>query len=453
MSRLLLVGLNHTTAPLEVREKLAFSAEQRRIALDAFRARFSDAEAVLVSTCNRVELYVARSVHGHPREEEMTAFLAGFHSLTGGEVAAHLYRKTDLDVVTHLFAVASSLDSLVLGETQILGQVREAYDAARVATSAGPLLHPLFQRAISVGKQVMSQTALTEGRLSVASVAVEYARRIFDHFADKTVLSIGAGKMASLALQSFKALAPGRLLVCNRDPAKAVALAEKFAAQPAPFEKLCEHLVAADVVISSTGSTHPILTRQQFEQVLPRRRYRPVFIIDIALPRDVEASVGDLENVYLYNIDDLQRVVMETHQQRGAAVDAARRIIAREVEEYTTWQRTRHMGPLIDRLYKRYHAVALEEARRTINKLPESATEAQRDQFKSEVEELARRIVNKLLHDPVQGLRASDSVHGPLPQYLHALERLFKLEAEADPSVPPVDHNGQGASHGQAQEG
>ena len=207
MHRLLLLGLNHTTAPLEVRERLAFDASQRKAAVGALREKFPHCEAVLLSTCNRVELYVGRQGHGHPSVRDMTEFLAGFHSVPPSDLGEHLYHKTDRQVVEHLFTVSSSLDSMVLGETQILGQVREAYDASQALGATGGLLNPLFQRAVAVGKQVMRETPIAEGRLSVASVAVDYARRIFDSFADKVVLSIGAGMMAALVLQSFAQLA------------------------------------------------------------------------------------------------------------------------------------------------------------------------------------------------------------------------------------------------------
>jgi len=446
MHRLLLLGLNHTTAPLEVRERLAFNADQRRAAVVGFRARFPGSEAVLLSTCNRVELYVARggegasasdrqasNGNGEPRPmaptvDEMTDFLAAFHALPAGAFREHLYTKVDRGVVEHLFNVVSSLDSMVLGETQILGQVRESYDAARDVSAAGAMLHPLFQRALAVGKQVMHETALAEGRTSVASVAVDYARRIFDHFHDKTVLCVGAGKMAALALQGFAALSPRQLLVCNRDPAKAAALAARFntataKAAPVPFERLNDHLVAADIVVSSTGSLHPIITRAQFDAVIRQRRYRPVFLIDIAVPRDVEAAVGGIENVYLYNLDDLQQVVQSTQSQRRDAVEAARRIIARHVEEFAAWHRAREMGPLIDRLYRRCHQLAQDEAARTLPKL-NGMSEAD----KAQVQELARRIVNKVLHQPVQTLKGPGAAHGPPVQhYLHAMEKLFGL--------------------------
>ena len=423
MQRLLLLGLNHATAPLEVREKVAFSSEARDRAVEALRAQFPEAEVMLLSTCNRVELYVARQTHGHPRAEEMIAFLAQFHGIDAGQFSRHLYQKTETEVVTHLFNVASSLDSMVLGETQILGQVREAYDAAKARGGTGALLNPLLQRAIAVGKEVLTATTIADGRVSVASVAVDYARRIFDSFSDKVVLSIGAGKMAALVVKGFAQLSPRRLLVCNRTPGKAAELAGEFGGEAVPFESLNDHLVAADIVVTSTGSSQPIITAAQIAGLRKAMRYRPIFLIDIALPRDIEAAVGEIENVYLYNIDDFQQVVAGTMEQRKDAVESARSIVARQVEEFAAWQRTREMGPMIERLSKRYHQLAAEELARTLNKL-QGLGEAE----KSHLEELTRRIVNKLLHDPITMLRKSEGMHGSASQYLHALERLFHLE-------------------------
>jgi glutamyl-tRNA reductase len=422
MQRLLLLGLNHSTAPLAVRERLALGAEQRAGALAALRSRFEGCEAVLLSTCNRVELYVARALHGHPRLDEMIEFLASLRAFPAEEFRDHIYQKSERGVVEHLFTVASSLDSMVVGETQILGQVREAYDAARELGATGPVLNPLFQRASAVGKQVMSETSLGEGRLSVASVAVDHAGRIFDHFNDKTVLCIGAGKMTQIVVRGFAALKPKRLLCCNRDPAKARKLAEQFGGEAVPFEKLDDHLVAADIVVSSTGSPLPIITKSRFETLLKQRRYRPIFLIDIALPRDVEPAVGDLENVYLYNLDDLQQAVSATQSQRKESVDAARAIVVKHVDAFLAWHRAREMGPFIERLSQRYHQLAREELERTIAKLGDVT-----DTEKTHLEELTRRIVNKLLHDPIQALRQSDSPHGPATAYLHAMEKLFQL--------------------------
>jgi glutamyl-tRNA reductase len=312
---------------------------------------------------------------------------------------------------------------MVLGETQILGQVRDAYDAAHKLGATGPLLNPLFQRAIAVGKEVMSSTNIADGRVSVASVAVDYARRIFDSFSDKVVLSIGAGAMAELVVKGFAQLSPRRLLVCNRTHERAVELAREFGGEAVPYERLNDHLVAADIVLTSTGATQPIITAAQIAGLRKAMRYRPIFMIDIALPRDVEAAVGEIDDVYLYNIDDFQQVVAGTIEQRKEAVESARQIVERQVEEFVAWHRTRELGPMISRLSQRYHDLANEELARTLNKLSR-LSEAER----AHLEELTHRIVNKLLHDPITMLRKSEGMHGSASQYLHALERLFHLE-------------------------
>ncbi len=439
MQRLIVLGLNHTTAPLDLRERLVFTPPQRKEALTELRRQFEQCEAVLLSTCNRVELYVARQTHGHPKQSELAEFLAASRGVKLEEFQSSLYEKSERDVVKHLFSVASSLDSMVLGETQILGQVREAYDAACEAGTAGPMLHPLFQRAAAVAKQVMTQTTLGEGRTSVATVAVDYARRIFDVFSDKTVLSIGAGKMARLMLSNMAALKPRKLLVCNRDRAKAEALAREFGGSAVAMEDLADHLAASDIVVSGTGSSEPIITRALFETVMRRRRYRPVFLIDIAVPRDVAGDVAKVENVYLYNMDDLQQAVMATRSRRGAAAEAAGEIVEREVREFVAWNRARMMGPLIDQLYQKSHAVAQEELGRIVGKLSALSPEDQR-----QLEELTRRIVNKLLHDPVQALRESDADHAPMSQYLHAIQQLFKLNSDGDPAIDGAEGNASG---------
>jgi glutamyl-tRNA reductase len=426
--RLLMVGLNHATAPLEVRERLAFTAEQRASALAALRQQFDGCEAVLINTCNRVELYAARSVHARPREEDMSEFLAAQRNVPADQLRPHLYHKAERDAVEHLFSVVSSIDSMVIGETQILGQVRDAYDAARAAGAAAAAMNPLFQRALAVGKQVMHDTAIGEGRVSVGSVAVDCAGHIFERYEDKTVLCIGAGKMATLVLQSFSALKPRRMLICNRNNAKAQALAERFNGVAAPFEKLDEHLVAADVVVTSASATEPIITRARFEPLLRARRYRPVFVIDIALPRNVEPAVSKLENVYLYNIDDLQKVVAATRTRRSEAIEHARTIIRAHVDDYLSWNRQRALGPMIDRLYTRHHELAREEVERAIHKMP-NVSEADR----AALEDLARRIVNKMLHDPISRLKDAEAEHGTAGPYLHALEKLFRLEEPQPP--------------------
>jgi glutamyl-tRNA reductase len=434
MRRVLLAGLNHTTAPLAMRERLAFDATQRAEALTALAGQYPGAEAVLLSTCNRVELYVAREVHTRPSPEDLADFLGGLRGVPVDQLKPHLYHQAEREAVEHLFRVVCSLDSMVIGETQILGQVREAYEAASSLGTAGAMLHPLFQRAVGVGKQVLSETSIAEGRVSVASVAVDYARRIFDHFGDKTVLSIGAGKMARLVLKSFASLQPHRLVVCNRTPEKAQALAGEFGGEAAGLDRLDEYLVAGDIVVCSTGSPTPVITRERFERLLRQRRYRPVFLIDIALPRDVEQEVGKLENVYLYNLDDLQQVVSATVSQRRDTIDAARAIVAGQVDQFMQWNRAREMGPLIERFTQRYHQLAREELERTLKKLgdPDASERAH-------LEELTRRIVNKLLHDPIKALRESVGPNVASPGYLHALERLFQLRGDVGETADDND--------------
>ncbi len=422
MHGLMLLGLSHATAPLEVREKLAFIARRQTDAIESLTGRFPQAEAVVLSTCNRVELYIARGPSGDPTPEQVVAFLSEFHGLKPEFFESHLYRRMDRQAIDHLFRVAASLDSMVVGETQILGQVRSAYDLSRRIGSAGGMLNPLFQRALSAGKKVMQRTAIGQGRLSIASVAVDYARRIFDHFHDKTILSIGAGKMAGLVLKNLQELQPRQLLVSNRNPEKAAELARRFNATAAPFERLEDQLIAADIVLTSTGSTQPIITRPRFESLLKKRRYRPIFLIDIALPRDVEAAVGDLENVYLYNIDDLQQAVSQTLSQRKEAITAAQTIVDAEIDAFLQWNRARTHGPLIDQLFARYHRLAEEELARTLKKLPNITPQEQ-----EHLRELARRLVNKLLHDPVRALRQSGRLHVDQTAYQHALKELFSL--------------------------
>jgi glutamyl-tRNA reductase len=331
-----------------------------------------------------------------------------------------------------LFTVASSLDSMVLGETQILGQVRGAYETSLAAGATGPLLNPLFQRAVAVGKEVLTRSKLGEGRVSVASVAVDYARRIFDHFGDKTVLCVGTGKMAQLVLQRFAELKPGQLMVCSRDLDRAQTAAAPYGGQGVLFSGMEQHLVQSDIVITSTGAPHAVITRKKFEPLLRQRRYRPIFLIDIAVPRDVETAVGDLESVYLYNLDDLQEVVLQTMGDRQTTAAVAKQMVAGQVDAFAQWQRQRAIGPLIDALYKRSADIAQAELARTIGKM--QADEKQREHL----EELVHRIVQKMLHEPVRHLRTSEP-HEGVPGYAHAVEKLFGLHAREEATERPGD--------------
>jgi glutamyl-tRNA reductase len=425
MDRVRLLGLNHTTATLDVRERLALDSARHRAVVEALRNAF-DCETVALSTCNRVELYVARA-DAPPAVEQITRLLAEFHQIDPSLFSPHLYERAGRSAVEHLFSVAASLDSMVLGETQILGQVRHAYDASRDLGATGSFLNPLFQRALAVGKEVQTHTSLSEGRLSVASVAVDYAKGIFDNFADKVLLCIGAGEISTLVLQHFAMLRPGKVIVCNRDPQRGAELAAQFGGEGAAWETLDDQLARADIVVTCTAAPQPIIRREQFEKLQKKRRYRPAFVIDLAVPRDVEAGVGELEQVYLYNVDDLQRVIAQTRDNRGESVGAARAIVMRHVEEFDVWLRRRALGPAIEQLYARYHAMATEELNRVTGRMSH-LTAADR----AHLQEMARRIVNKVLHDPLEALKESDAAHQPLNQYAHAVEKLFKLNPPQD---------------------
>lgn len=427
MKRLRLLGLSHHTARLEQREQLAFPPDELPETLRRLRETLGDSsQCVLLGTCNRVELYVASEEAD--QAPDLLAALCAARGVEPTHLAGSTYAAAGQDVVRQLFRVAGALDSLVPGEQQILGQVRSAYEASQAAGTSGPLLHGLFQRAVAVGKEIQRSTTLSAGRLSIGSVAVGYAEEIFDHLDDKAVLCIGAGKMTRLVLERLRSRAmPKRLTVCNRDPARADRFATAFGGVGAGLEALPDELAQADIVITGTGSREPILTRALVEPVLRRRRYQPLFIIDIAVPRDVEPAVGRLTNVYLYDVDDLQSAVERTLEGRREAIGEAEGIVERHVQSYIAWHRGRDVGPTIDRLYKFAHDVAEQEAQRTVRKLG-ATDEAQQ----AAIAEMSRRIVNKLLHAPVSKLRqtSGDTHHGLA--YGHAVEQLFDLDEPED---------------------
>jgi glutamyl-tRNA reductase len=419
--RLMMVGLNHRTAPLELRESVAFSQAQAETALQQFRAQFPDAELVLLSTCNRVEFYLARPLSSQPSPEDLERFIAEFHGIDPRNLHPHLYHRSDRALVEHLFAVGSSLDSMVVGETQILSQVRQAYQQGCDTGSVGKALHGLFQRALAAAKEVHEKTEIAAGRLSIASVAVDLAASVFDRFDDKTVLCVGAGKMAALMLRHLTGLKPRKVLVTNRSAERAANLAAHFSAEARPFEQLDALLTEADILLTGTGAAKPIITESRFKSLLKARRYRPIVMIDIAVPRDIEPVVAKLTNVYLYNIDDLQEVAEGNRGKRGAEIAAAQTLLASHVEEYLRWSAARDVGPLVKALYEQANAVARAELEAHLAKHPDLPAEK-----RAELERLTHRLVGKLLHGPVTQLttRAETTAR---PMLAEALRKLFEL--------------------------
>lgn len=420
---LLVVGCNHRTAPVELRERLAFGADQARAALANLRAQFPDIEAVLLSTCNRVELYTASEEGPGPTPQQVAAFLAGFHGLEPEIVDPVLYTYRAEQAIRHLFAVSASLDSMVVGEAQISAQVKEAYELAVAQQTAGPLLHMAFQAALKVARRVASETTIQQRRVSIPSVAVaDFGRQIFERFDDKNILVIGAGEMAEETLRYLRAEGAQAITIVNRSPERAEQLAQQWRGRALPWEELTQALAQADVVVSTTGAEQPVVTLGQFEAVEALRGGRPLFVIDLAVPRDFDPAIAHRPEVYLYSIDDLKAVCERNRAARDKELPAAQRIIDEETQRFLADWHHRMTGPVLRQLKEGWENAKQEELRRLWNKLPH-LDEASRD----EIRQAFDRLVNKLLHPPMQSLR-DESRHGFPRALLEALSKLFQLK-------------------------
>jgi glutamyl-tRNA reductase len=422
--KLQLVGCSHHTAPVEIREKLAFSPDQVRQALQSLRRRYPETEAVLLSTCNRVELYIASEVAtACPSHHDVVTFLAEFHGLTVDEIFNDLFERTGEDFVRHLFTVAASLDSMVIGEAQILSQVKQAYDVATTEQSVGPLTNSAFQAALHVAKRVATETAIQQKRVSIPSVAVaDFARQVFETFDDKRVLVIGAGEMGEETLRYLIDEGARDITIVNRKRQRALDLADKLGGRVSSWEKLTEHLIEADLVISTTGANEPIVTAADFQKIEAARAQRPLFILDLAVPRDFEAAIGDFVGVYLYTVDDLGKHCERNRKEREREWPKAERIIEEETARFMTDLHHRSTGPTIKRLKARADDVKDEELNRLLNKLGPTAD----PKLRTEIEKAFDRLVNKLLHPPLESLRDEASQGAP-HGLLEALKRLFRL--------------------------
>ena len=420
---LLLVGASHRTAPVELRERLDFGSRGLDAAVRALAGQHSAAEAVVISTCNRAELYV---VCEQPTTavDDLVRFIADFHQLPAEQIRPHLYSHIDHDVARHLFRVSSGLDSMVVGEPQILGQIKEAYSIATTVHTAGPLLNKLFHWAFGVGKRVRTETALAEGAVSVSFAAVSLAKKIFGNLSGCRVLVVGAGEMGKLTAIHLKAQGVESVVITSRTLAHAQQLAEDVGGTVAGWEGLAQALLEADIVITSTGSSTPILSRAQVKDAVPSSRTRPLFLIDIAVPRDVDPRAGEIEQVFLYNIDDLQSIVRENLQKRGHEVARAEQIVEEEVTKFATWHRSREAVPTIVALRHRFEAVRRAELERLEPKLASLPPEA-----RNRVEDVTRLIIEKLLLQPTEQLKRTDDKER-VAQYTEALTRLFGLDRD-----------------------
>ena len=425
---LLLVGISHRTAPVELRERVDFQARGIADALRALTDRGSAREAVVVSTCNRAELYVACDEAAAARQD-LVRFVSDFNGVAAVELAPHVYDVTDLEVARHLFRVAAGLDSLVMGEPQILGQVKDAHTIATDAHTSGPVLNRLFHTSFAVGKRVRTETGLGSGAVSVSYAAVALARKIFGDLSGRSVAVIGAGEMGKLTALHMKSQAVKHVTIVSRTMAHAARTAEAIGgASAAPWEELDAVLGASDIVITATGAAAPILTQAHIEAVMRPRRNRPLFIIDIAMPRDVEAAAGEIEQVFLYNIDDLQTTVRENLARRASEVARAETIVNEEVEKFGGWFRSRGAIPTVVALRERFEAIRLAELERLDFKLSSLPPEA-----RARVDEITHLIVEKLLLTPTEQLKALGNSE-TVGAYAEALTRLFALADQ-----PPGD--------------
>jgi glutamyl-tRNA reductase len=419
--RLFAVGLSHRTAPVELRECVDFARGGLDAALAALAARGVGRETVVVSTCNRAEIY---AVADGDTSDAVTHFFSEYHGLSPEQMREHLYVHRGADAARHLFRVSAGLDSLVVGEPQILGQVKAAYTAASRGTFTGAITNRLFHSAFAVGKRVRSETGLGEGAVSVSYAAIALAKKIFGNLAGLNVLILGAGEMAKLTGIHLKAQQVRQITITSRTLSTAGRLADQLGGVAIPWSELPRALSAADIVITATGAVEPVLTRAAVHDTMRPRRQRPLFIIDIALPRDVEASVGDLEQVFLYNVDDLQGIVHENLARRSGELARAESIVNEEVARFAGWLQSREIIPTVVALRQRFEAIRQAELSRLEPKMAGLPPEA-----RARLDEITHLIVEKLLLTPTEQLKSLND-EASVMQYSDALNRLFSLPPE-----------------------
>jgi glutamyl-tRNA reductase len=419
---LLAIGCSFRGAPVELRERLAFDERQLELALQELAARYG-CEAVIVSTCNRVELYLAKPEGDPPPDAGLIAeFLGGFHKVASSEIRERLHEFTGAAAVQHLFRVTASLDSLIVGEGQIAGQVRKAFETSRSVGTTGPLLNALFPHAVKSAKRARTETGIAQGHVSVSSVAVDYVREVFERFDDKTILVIGAGKMGQLTLKHLRELRPKCILVTNRSPEKAIPVAEGCGGRAVPWEQLDDALIHADIVLSTTGAAEPIVTRRRFDEIRGRRAGGPIVILDIAVPRDFDPRIHDGESAFVFNIDDLKRVREQTIHQRHKHIAPAEAIVEHESKKFVEdWTRRRN-GPIIAKLTQDCDAKRKAILEQLLSKLNGKLSEAEKDYLEGGF----RLFQNQLLHPLIDALSQA-SKEGSSATLLEAVRKLFRL--------------------------
>ncbi|MEO5355702.1 MAG: glutamyl-tRNA reductase [Nitrospirae bacterium YQR-1] len=415
---ILVVGLNHKTADVEVREKIAFTAEEIPAGLSTLRGMANVHEAVILSTCNRVEIYLSGD-----NTENISAcvkdYFSGARNIERQKLEAALYLRSDYEGVRHIFRVASSLDSMVLGEPQILGQLKDSFDLALKNSSSGIILNKLMKKAISVAKRVRTETKVAENAVSIGYAAVELAKKIFGELSDKVFMLLGAGEMAELAAKHLTGSGVREVIVANRTYERGCALANEFSGRAIEFSMFKAELTKADIVICSTGAPSYVLNKHDMEKIMKDRKKRSVFIIDISVPRNIDPAVNDIDNVYLYDIDDLQGVVDSNLHERQREALRAEEIVKEEVEVFFKWMQSLDAVPTIVALRKTAEEIRNDELAKLFNKL-----DGLGEKEKKSIELMASAIVNKLIHPPTVALKSDDEDRDIL---IAAVRRLYGI--------------------------
>ena len=430
MNQIVIVGTSHHIAPLDFRERLSFSEDQLAEAFQLLREHPDVREAAILSTCNRVEVYAV--THGMDGCAVLSDFLSNYHQINPQQLGKFTYRHQNLDAIRHIFNVTTSLDSMVVGEPQILGQVKETYVQSLSAGTTGDILNRLFAKAISVGKRVRTETNIAAGAVSISYAAVELGKKIFQSLEDKTVAIIGAGEMSELTAQHLVENNVSKVIVANRTYQRAVDIAKKINGIPLAYDADLSFLVEADIVISSTDAPHYLIDRHSLAEIMKQRKHRYMFLIDIAVPRDIDPEVSKVDNAFLYNIDDLEAVVASNLKDREQEAGIAAQIVKEEVAKFQSQLQVFEVNPMIKALHQQFQQVASKELGVCLDKA--QLTPKQQKM----VEAMTQSIIKKLLHQPTTNLRqvasnpdftgAVNDIDGEHVQYVRALQELFNLE-------------------------
>jgi glutamyl-tRNA reductase len=418
---IIVIGLSHKTATVEIREKVSFSPNLIEKPLHDLIALNEIVEGVIVSTCNRVEIYATtRDIAGGI--SRVKRFMADHHSIPLETLEPYLYSYHSEAAIRHVFRVASSLDSMIVGEPQILGQIKTSYGYAAEYKSSGIILNRFLHKAFSVAKRVRTETKIASSAVSVAFAAVELAKKILGELSDKTVMLVGAGEMCELAAKHFINSGAKGVMVTNRTFERAERLAEEFNGEAIRFEELFQHLHRADIVLSSTGAPHIIIGPKDVEAVVKRRRFKPMFFIDIAVPRDIDQKVDDIDNAYLFTVDDLQEIVQANLAQRSLEAEKAEEIIDQEIGQFYKWLSSLEVTPTIVALRNRFDEIRRNELDKTFSNWKDLRPEDEK-----RLEAMTMAFMNKLLHPPTTVLKQAGQ-GGRVDLYVDALRQLFELE-------------------------